>query len=102
MQALLFAEHRKPVTACCWALELGPEGSGVGGHNPVSAVHGAEAAKLACSPLSPTPMHLVLSCPELSSEGPRGSSVQDPSGRARSELAAEALGHCSLQESFTA
>jgi hypothetical protein len=44
-RALLFAEGRKPVTACCSALELGPESSGVGvgggrGNNPVSAVHG--------------------------------------------------------------
>lgn len=52
----------------------------------------------------PADSHPDASCTELPraehNEGPRGSSVQDSSGRARSELAAKALRHCSLLEVF--
>lgn len=79
------------MTTCCLALKLGPYISG--DYNTVGAVHrewGCDASLL------PAVSHPDASCTELPraehNEGPRGSSVQDPSGRVRSELAAKALG----------
>jgi hypothetical protein len=59
---------------------------------------------LACSPLSPTLTHPVLSCPELSTVKDLGAAqYRTPQGgRDQSWLLRLALGHCSLLKIFVA